>query len=643
MPSFTRSYNKFKYSFNSSANYTCVNVAASDGHEAYININGRIGVKDLNNNDIGQGYSNFRIILPTGSITNLSTFPHTLVNVSDVLLYTHGYRYNYIIPGLSDALNFTSQVLPDPWTSGGNPINTYIDYILNTYTNDMAFMGTSFSIEGFNTQHIPGLNYMLLEIYKRIMQPSQSYQDFLSNSGDTRDYKVLCWGSSLGGYVNLVMNQKKPELMDSMLLEDATITAWSVFQYAGDAIYLLKLFFDNNIQVGTYVYDGTIDIQITINAYRIYLIMTALVTGNNHTTRTGPLYQMSVFRSTYNGLLTTTLSAYGVTATTMTDYASNLIKSISGKTSINDADADAYPYPLLFILLISKMTNSPDKSATYDGISLPEDTLLCVKKGLAIIDSLTTPGILATTVFADVESSMGGNFYDNSNPNYFRSRLGEARTYIRDLFYDISDNNLKNTYIFFLNKTFSKINPNNGVSNLILDNQTKNTADAGIIDKFYQRTTDTFIDLNSNIINVPTIVLHNLYDVVSTVGHISKLYTDIVNNNTSNKLKILLDVPSGTGPIPLRTYTSATDNGIAHISHNVETNKYVLALLKYSADNNDNNWSTNIETQITALQSSYSLPTNSIVLYKTDYANGTDEKSACDIVQQFPRTLRRKY
>jgi hypothetical protein len=187
------------------------------------------------------------------------------------------------------------------------------------------------------------------------------------------------------------------------------------------------------------------------------------------------------------------------------------------------------------------------------------------------------------------------------------------------------------------------MNPNNEYSTLQLDNQTKNTVSSAIIDKYYKRTTDTFIDLNTNIINVPTIVLHSIYDTVSTVGHISKLYNDAVNNNTSNKLKILLDVPEGSGPIPLRTYTSATDNGLDHIKHNVETNKYVLALLNYSAYNNDNNWSTNIETQIDSLKASYTLPTNSIVLYKTDYANGTDEKSACDIVQEFPRVLRRKY
>jgi len=673
MPSFTRSYNKCKYTFNSSANYTCVNVAAAGGHQAYIDINGRIGVKDLSNNDIGQGYSNFRIILPTGSITNLSAFPHTVVNVSDVLLYTHGYRFSYVITGLNNSMNYNSQVLPEPWSStSSEPLSAYIDYVLTTYTNDIAFMGVSFSIQGFNSQHIPGLNYMLLEIYKRIMQPTQSYHHFLSNSEDPRVYKVLSWGSSLGGFVNLVMNQKKPELLDSMLLEDLTVTPWSIFQAAGDLSYLLKLFFDNSIQVGYvygYPYPNDIGTQVFVNVYRIYFILTALTTGNNHTARTGPLYQMSAFRTTYNYLLSTL--GIGLTST-MTDYTSNLIKSISGKSTINDADADAYPYPLLFMLLIGKITRFPDKSLNYDGISAPplvtdligtilypydpppgvdatpsvdlRSALLCVKKAYAIIDAALLPGLLTGTLFADIEVSLGGKFYDNTNQYYFRSRLGEVRTYIRDLFNDISDTNVRNTYIFFLNKTFARMNPNNGFSTLKLDNQTKNTADAGIIEKFYKRTSDTFIDLNSNIINVPTIVLQQIYDDVAIIGNTSKLYTDVVDNNTSNKLKILLDVPAGTGPIPLRTYNCITQNGLRHIQHNTETNKYVLALLNYSANHNDNNWSTNIETQISSLKSSYpSLPTNGIVLYKTNYANGTDEKSACDIVQEFSRVLRRKY
>jgi len=445
-----------------------------------------------------------------------------------VFLYSHGYRFKFDVPKPIDPNGYVVNNEPDfnPATSATRKDDRAASYIFENFLlkRGVALIGSGFPVQGWNA--IKGIesNKLLLDLFK-------------SKYPQTK--KVVVHGSSLGSHIAQGFAEKYPDLVDAVGLYSYVGQVIEVLHTAGDVVWFLKTFFDGTLKCVNYKQNQAPEIEALEEIVKVKQILVTLSKPEN-------------------------LSKWSEDLTNLPPAGKQL-------------KAAGVP-PLLVILLMNYLTDLPDKSAHYDGVSLSiVVNKNYIHKTFTTIENIVEAAVLAVAAMQDVEAQCGGVIYDNSKVN-FASRLSNTD---REYFDFIkTDFNLDRDTVLnsILGVLASPLAP-------------RITANPEARLKCSTPNVPGSINIVQNIVRKPTIVVCGKYDNVTPVFGLKKLYNDVKKDPlASNKLLTLVVEASEKytlfdGQTLPRSDVPAAQ-GTAHV--NFSNNEWLsyLTLLLYSVENN---------------------------------------------------------
>lgn len=287
-----------------------------------------------------------------------------------VFLYSHGYRpwVNIEagqIPTASLAGGYTVNNLPQP---GPLLPGNRTDVITALVAKGYGVVGSGFLRQGWNAESAVKTNVELIKLFK------DTY------AGTT---KVVAWGESLGGFITQALHEAHPELVDAvapLCAVGGSIEA--SMKSGGDALWLLKTFFDNTIVGHNYKAGDEGRKQAIADIQKIFALV--------------PQLQASLVTNAWprtSGAVGTVLAAIP---------------------------------PRSALLLTGLAAGLPGQSNSFDGTTGPgpRDTVdysrfaIAVSPALAMLENIVEAGVLGVLVTHDLESQLGGAFFDNSATDY---------------------------------------------------------------------------------------------------------------------------------------------------------------------------------------------------------------------------------
>ena len=286
-----------------------------------------------------------------------------------VALYSHGYRYNIDIPaGIPLIGGYKVTNTPEP-VPGGN-----VDVAKYLLSQGIAFAGSGFARQGFNTDSAIKTNVELIDIIKKQFPKTN---------------KVIAWGSSLGGMITQGLAEKYPNLVSAAAPMCVADNFQAELTLAGDFLWGVKTLFDPSIKAGNYSAGAAGNAEAVGDIVKVLTVMGKVQAGIS------------------TGKWPDTSSATG--------------KALeAGGIPVRSA-----------LLLLGLMAGMPTQSAHFDSATGPEGALklsfpLAVSPALAILENGTTGAILAILGTQDAELQAGGAVFDNTKTDY-ASRIESER------------------------------------------------------------------------------------------------------------------------------------------------------------------------------------------------------------------------
>ena len=286
-----------------------------------------------------------------------------------VALYSHGYRYNIDIPaGIPLIGGYKVTNTPEP-VPGGN-----VDVAKYFLSQGIAFAGSGFARQGFNTDSAIKTNVELIDIIKKQFPKTN---------------KVIAWGSSLGGMITQGLAEKYPNLVSAAAPMCVADNFQAELTLAGDFLWGVKTLFDPSIKAGNYSAGAAGNAEAVGDIVKVLTVMGKVQAGIS------------------TGKWPDTSSATG--------------KALeAGGIPVRSA-----------LLLLGLMAGMPTQSAHFDSATGPEGALklsfpLAVSPALAILENGTTGAILAILGTQDAELQAGGAVFDNTKTDY-ASRIESER------------------------------------------------------------------------------------------------------------------------------------------------------------------------------------------------------------------------
>jgi pimeloyl-ACP methyl ester carboxylesterase len=352
------------------------------------------------------------------------------------LLWNHGYRYNINLPAIpvvapaGYVVNKAAEVAPSEVVAG------------QLLKQGYAIGGSSYATQGWAAESAVITDLALINLVK---------------SNFPKVSKVVAWGNSLGGFVTQSLSEQFPYAIDAAApLCTASGSIEGLLTYAGDALWIVKQFFDSSIKGSGYSagLDGYKEAVGDIGKVLQVANALKIAIGTNPTAPAWPA----------------------------TSTVPDAMKAIPSRSAV---------------LMAGLLAGVPTQSNTFDASSGPKGPLetsfgLVISPALAVLENIAESAILGVIVSYDLELQGGGTVYDNTKTNYV-ARLGDNA----DVFAaGLSGAGIATTMVGYLQLVAPKVK-----------------ADADAIGKLrlqYAHTGD---------IKVPTIFMTGLADPITTPGN----------------------------------------------------------------------------------------------------------------------------
>jgi pimeloyl-ACP methyl ester carboxylesterase len=287
-----------------------------------------------------------------------------------VYLWSHGYRYNFNLPPGIEPAGGTTPYLVDKSPEIG-PAPAVIQSLLEA---GFAVAGSGFSSQGWNAAEAVKTNVELIDVLK-------------SDLPDTKG--VIAWGASLGGFITQALAERYPKLIKSAApICTAAGNVNAELVYAQDLLWGLKTFFDPSITVSGYAAGPAGVGQAAMNLGKVAAVLTHISSTLTATdnTKTWPA--------------TSTMPA--------------TIKAIPARSALT---------------LVGLMAGVPTQSQHIDGSSFPGTETgfaLALAPAIAIAQNTVFAAGLGIMATVDLETRVGGTFYDNRKTDYAK-RIADER------------------------------------------------------------------------------------------------------------------------------------------------------------------------------------------------------------------------
>lgn len=285
-------------------------------------------------------------------------------------LYSHGYRPWVDIPAgkipagsLAAGYKVNNLPQPGPLLSGNRT-----DVIMAMIGKGYGVFGSGFLRQGWNAESAVKTNVELIGIWKKEFPTTK---------------EVVAWGESLGGFITQALHEAHPELVDAVApLCAVSGSIEASMKSGGDALWLLKTFFDNTIVGHNYKAGAEGVDQAVADIQKIFAL--------------APQIQASLV----TGAWPKTSGAVGV--------------------------ALAKVPPRSALLLTGLAAGLPPQSNSFDGTTGPgprdsngySQFAIAASPALAMLENIIEAGVLGVLVTHDLESQLGGAFFDNTATNY---------------------------------------------------------------------------------------------------------------------------------------------------------------------------------------------------------------------------------
>lgn len=286
-----------------------------------------------------------------------------------VFIYSHGYRpwVNIEagkIPTASLRGGYTVNNLPQPGPLPGGSTAVIQSLIAQGY----GVMGSGFLRQGWNAESAVKTNVELIGLFKKTFPKTT---------------KVVAWGESLGGFITQALHEAHPDLVDAVV--PMCTVAGSIeasMKSAGDALWLLKTFFDSSIVGHSYKSGDEGRQQAITDIQKIFAL--------------APQIQASLVTGAW--------------------------PASSG--AVGKALASIPPRSAL--LLTGLAAGLPPQSNSFDGTTGPgiRDSAdysrfaIAASPALAMLENVIEAGVLGVLVTHDLESQLGGAYFDNTATDY---------------------------------------------------------------------------------------------------------------------------------------------------------------------------------------------------------------------------------
>ena len=359
-----------------------------------------------------------------------------------VALYSHGYRYNVDIPaGIPLIGGYKITNTPEPVPGGNAEVAKYF------FSQGIAIVGSGFARQGWNPDSAIKTNVELIDTFKKQFPKTT---------------KVVAWGSSLGGVITQGLAEKHPDLVSAVAPMCMADNITPQLTMAGDFLWGVKVLFDPSIKGGNYSAGAAGVAESYADLVKVFTVMGKLQAGIS------------------TGAWPDTSSATG--------------KALQA-AGVPSRSA---------LLLLGLMAGLPTQSAHFDSISGPEGALkltfpLAVSPALAILENGTNAAALAVLATQDLESQVGGAFFDNTKTDYAARVEGERVIFNAAL--------SGNTAIDALLGALSAANPG----------APRAKANPAAVAKM------NTLHVNTGKINVPTVLMVGLADPITPAGASQRL------------------------------------------------------------------------------------------------------------------------